>query len=612
MEAIIDQTLQKGVEAHRSGQLDEAGRLYRIVLKTSPNHPDANHNLGVLEVTTGNVEKAVSYLRAALKANPNAGQYWISYINVLIKINAIDEARDMLHQARERGAKGEVFNQLEQKLATFKKGLSIISAVEKFYSNSKSIIVNNAAQGWVYTATVDTAFMKDDFSISDEIKISSGKEDRRRRPVKNSVPTFSAGQTIDQLNKQKGLVEKFNKLKALIKLEDPNLIDDSFKPDADSDIFTAQERTFKKHGLNIVIIGAGVTGLYLANIIKYTLGNDVNVLILDNRSSKQHTREPFDREWLTHIPCEIVQKYTPPNIRELLECFGTDELIGLQINMLETVLMLSCKEQGVNFYFSPKFDYSTLNNKFISFIFDATGGRLTEYERPTSNRQKSELKLRELVKNFKYDGINLMSDEPLAELNDAEVTLKASGDFHFPYNGNCKIHTHLIKLTGIPESLLEAVYDFIEPRNASNLFFVWKGALKNEFNEGLVFINLTNKEHALLTSRISKSMNLENFLRSNRDILSSLDANIKPFLQMLVTLGGSGGIKINRPFSYSPHINLNAEVGYIGEQRIFPIGDSYFCGNPKVGNGLWTHLGFINDLVQEIATAHKFQASQDA
>jgi hypothetical protein len=49
---------------------------------------------------------------------------------------------------------------------------------------------------------------------------------------------------------------------------------------------------------------------------------------------------------------------------------------------------------------------------------------------------------------------------------------------------------------------------------------------------------------------------------------------------------------------------LNAEFGYFNSKRIFPIGDSLFCGHPKVGNGLLNHFVFINDLVEKIAAAH--------
>ena len=41
-------TIEQAVEAHRAGKLEEAEALYRAILKDQPQHPDANHNLGVL------------------------------------------------------------------------------------------------------------------------------------------------------------------------------------------------------------------------------------------------------------------------------------------------------------------------------------------------------------------------------------------------------------------------------------------------------------------------------------------------------------------------------------------------------------------------------------
>ena len=169
MELTIEQALQKGIQAHKSGQLDEAGRFYRLILKTQPHHPAANHNLGVLEVKAGHIEKAISFLRAALVANPNAGQYWVSYIDSLIKFGALDAARNMLFQAKERGAKGEVFDQFEQRLAKTDEGSSIISLMETFYKNSKSAIVSNAAQGWVFTANFDKHFIEQESLKTDTI-----------------------------------------------------------------------------------------------------------------------------------------------------------------------------------------------------------------------------------------------------------------------------------------------------------------------------------------------------------------------------------------------------------------------------------------------------------
>ncbi|MBT6033190.1 MAG: hypothetical protein HOH19_11475, partial [Kordiimonadaceae bacterium] len=411
------------------------------------------------------------------------------------------------------------------KLTKTIEAINIISSIEKFYKKSRSALVSIAAKGWFFTASFDKHFLEQKPFSSDTILPSSKKEDILHLPIIKSEPSLNARQTINYLNTEDRIVEKFNKLKALIKFGDLNLINDSFKQDVDVDILTAQERTFNTHRLNIVIIGAGVTGLYFANIIRYTLGNEVNVLVLDNRSNIQNTRKPFNRDWLTHISSHIIQKYTPPNIRELLECFGTNGLIGLPINMLEAVLMLSCKDQGVKFYFSPKLDFLKLNSKSINFFIDATGGRQIECEYSSLNSQESDVKIQNSVMDFRSAGINQLHNMPQSQTNHVEVTLKASGACHFPYIGNSKIDIHMVKLTGIPKNLIKAVLELIEPRNASNLFFVWKGVLRDELNEGLVLINLTKSEYDLLTSRIDNSINLKTFLKNNSKILSSLNGN---------------------------------------------------------------------------------------
>ena len=43
MELTIDQALQRGVAAHKAGNLQEAEKCYKAILKSQPNHSDANH-----------------------------------------------------------------------------------------------------------------------------------------------------------------------------------------------------------------------------------------------------------------------------------------------------------------------------------------------------------------------------------------------------------------------------------------------------------------------------------------------------------------------------------------------------------------------------------------
>ena len=72
MELTVDEALKKGVEAHQAGQTQEAEELYSFVLNAQPNHPDANHNMGVLVVSVNKADAALPLFKTALEAKPYA------------------------------------------------------------------------------------------------------------------------------------------------------------------------------------------------------------------------------------------------------------------------------------------------------------------------------------------------------------------------------------------------------------------------------------------------------------------------------------------------------------------------------------------------------------
>ena len=115
-ELTVDQALQKGVAAHRAGQVQGADRLYTAILQAQPKHPDANHNMGVLAVGVGKVKEALPFFKTALEANPATAQYWLSYIDTLIKLDRLADAQPVFDQAKSNGAKGDGFDKLEQRL----------------------------------------------------------------------------------------------------------------------------------------------------------------------------------------------------------------------------------------------------------------------------------------------------------------------------------------------------------------------------------------------------------------------------------------------------------------------------------------------------------------
>lgn len=113
----IQKALQDGIDAGRSGRLTEADQLFTAILKVNPNHPDANHNLGVLGVSRGKTAAAVPFLKRALEANPSNFQYWLSYLDALIQLCLWEEAEALIGRARSGGLDRTSIDLLKSQLA---------------------------------------------------------------------------------------------------------------------------------------------------------------------------------------------------------------------------------------------------------------------------------------------------------------------------------------------------------------------------------------------------------------------------------------------------------------------------------------------------------------
>lgn len=118
MELTIDQVLQRGIASHKAGNIQEAQQFYRTILRSQPMHPDANHNLGVLVASSNNLGDALPLFKSALDANPRIEQFWISYIDALIKEHKFKTAKRALQKARKAKFTGNKFNALQVQLTS--------------------------------------------------------------------------------------------------------------------------------------------------------------------------------------------------------------------------------------------------------------------------------------------------------------------------------------------------------------------------------------------------------------------------------------------------------------------------------------------------------------
>jgi len=136
MELTTDQALQQAIEAHKAGKLQYAEGMYRAILQAQPKHPDANHNLGVLAVSLNKTELALPLFKTALEANPNQGQFWLSYVDALIKTNQLDMAKRVLEQGKKLGLVGERVDALEAQLAP----IAVVEKSEPILQKKNSLL----------------------------------------------------------------------------------------------------------------------------------------------------------------------------------------------------------------------------------------------------------------------------------------------------------------------------------------------------------------------------------------------------------------------------------------------------------------------------------------
>jgi tetratricopeptide (TPR) repeat protein len=93
----VEQTLQQALAFHQAGKLKDAERLYHSIIASQPNHPTANHNLGILAVQLLQPEAGLPFFRKALSANPGQEQYRIAYAKALLDSRKPEDALHILN-----------------------------------------------------------------------------------------------------------------------------------------------------------------------------------------------------------------------------------------------------------------------------------------------------------------------------------------------------------------------------------------------------------------------------------------------------------------------------------------------------------------------------------
>ena len=103
--------------AQNADDLQRAEELYLMALDEDPQHPDANHNLGILYLSVNLSEKALPRLRKALEAHPEFDHFWVSYFHGLAYNKMFAEGQAILEAGEENGLDCNTLVQLQEILA---------------------------------------------------------------------------------------------------------------------------------------------------------------------------------------------------------------------------------------------------------------------------------------------------------------------------------------------------------------------------------------------------------------------------------------------------------------------------------------------------------------
>ena len=113
----VSDLVQEADIAQNADDLRRAEELYLMALDEDPQHPDANHNLGILYLSVNLSEKALPRLRKALEARPEFDHFWVSYFHGLVYNKMFAEGQEILEAGKENGLDRDTLAQLQEILS---------------------------------------------------------------------------------------------------------------------------------------------------------------------------------------------------------------------------------------------------------------------------------------------------------------------------------------------------------------------------------------------------------------------------------------------------------------------------------------------------------------
>ncbi|MBT3351712.1 MAG: tetratricopeptide repeat protein [Nitrospinaceae bacterium] len=462
-----------------------------------------------------------------------------------------------------------------------------------------------SGRGWLFTTVLDHAFIDGDLESMPAVKVKTGEYEK---PVAEDIDVIKeASVFLARIGDCEDTKKKYEMMEEMAMMNVPVLTSDSFVNSADSDLYRDVEGIFEGDCLNVVIVGAGLSGLALASALKMTLRGKVNVLVVENRIYAQHHKLPYRRRWITNVPLELGDGLLEDEIIALMAAVGKKSYIGVTVNVFETLMLLSCRRMGVKFLFSDNCDFSFLENSKAQVVFNATGNRFRKISFP-------EVGAPAIAKEVVPTNVLHMPNEGISDFGvkidwpktAQEITVEYHGNIFIPVLNGRRIKSPIVKVGHIPFRLYQGILNLVAGNNADNKIYVWPGTLKAEINQVIVIIGLQSNEYENLYREISSPEKIGTVLQ-NRLLLEVFDERVVRLLEFISDrTDAADDVVMEPPFVYEPYL-IKYPGGFekLHGKPVIPIGDSIYNGNMKMGNGISPHLGHVKD-IKNLFVKHMF------
>jgi len=111
--------LKSAISAHQQNNYEDAHRLYTEILSEQPNHPDANHNIGIILAHRSRTDKAIPYFYRAVESNYTIQQFWKSLITALVNEHRLPEAEIMIERISKFDSLKDLYSQFSNSYSEY-------------------------------------------------------------------------------------------------------------------------------------------------------------------------------------------------------------------------------------------------------------------------------------------------------------------------------------------------------------------------------------------------------------------------------------------------------------------------------------------------------------